>query len=290
MSLRAPLTHFLCVPLITPLSKSQLLSSLHQFTTSVTVPDDQGNTSIPDRAIRPLGTLHLTVGVMSLQSKERVEAAVTFLHTLDVQELLRRPVAAALNYMKASMEGSDADSTITDTALSTPQTEDPTSPLVVSLTGLYPMHSPSSTSILYTSPQDPTSRLQSLCEALRIAFTEAGFVVSETRPLLLHATIVNTLYVKDRSKRLRGGGHGKEGKVKRGFDARQILEKYEEHVWAEGVQLDRIAICEMGAKKIDGEEGTEEYVEIGSISLPRFDDDLALVAEAQLHSNDIVKV
>ena len=60
------------------------------------------------------------------------------------------------------------------------------------------------------------------------------------------------------------------------FDARPLLEAYESFVWAEDVVLDRIAICEMGAKKkkkervdgggsVVGEE--EEYTEVASVGL-----------------------
>ncbi|MCJ1476485.1 hypothetical protein MMC13_005151 [Lambiella insularis] len=263
---RAPLTHFLCLPLINATSKPQFQSSLQHFAASVTVPDDAGNDSISMKAIRPVGTLHLTLGVMSLQSKNRVEAAVAFLHSLDARELLKRPAAAVPHDEDSGTGVLNVDETVASAAKSTLQAEEPLSPLVVSLKGLHPMHSPSSTSILYTSPQDHSLRLQSLCEALRTAFTEAGFLVPETRPLLLHATIVNTLYAKERGKRPRGGGHGKEGKGKRGFDARRTLESYRDYIWAEGIRLEKIAICEMGARRVNNEEGFSHRGVSGAIS------------------------
>ena len=82
------------------------------------------------------------------------------------------------------------------------------------------------------------------------------------RPLLLHATVVNTIYVKGRDQQQavgnRGGkkgGHGHHGHHghRRGggnkrerltIDAREILERYEEYTWMEGVKVEKVAIFE----------------------------------------------
>lgn len=168
------------------------------------------------------------------------------------------------------------------------------------------MHPPQKTSILYTAPSDPTSRLQPLCEALRQRFQDAGFLIEDTRPLKLHATLVNTIYVKSRKKSRqrkeiksteprgetantetknqaqeeakpseeendRSQGHGPDAKAPLRIDARDILDKYKDFVWAENVVLGRIAICEMGAKRVLNERGEvvrEEYREVASMRLP----------------------
>lgn len=89
MSPRPQLTHFLCLPLITPASQPQLQASLSKFKDSVTttktreLPD-----GIPEKAVRPLGTLHLTLGVMSLSTPERVDSAIRLLKELDLSVLL----------------------------------------------------------------------------------------------------------------------------------------------------------------------------------------------------------
>jgi hypothetical protein len=44
--------------------------------------------SIPGKAIRPIGTLHLTIGVMSLLSQEKINDAVDFLKKLNLKDLL----------------------------------------------------------------------------------------------------------------------------------------------------------------------------------------------------------
>jgi activating signal cointegrator complex subunit 1 len=50
------------------------------------------------------------------------------------------------------------------------------------------------------------------------------------------------------------------------FDARDLIERYKDVVWAENVRIDRVQICKMGAKKIlngEGEVVAEEYEVVG---------------------------
>ncbi len=123
------------------------------------------------------------------------------------------------------------------------------------------MHTPSKTSILYASPTDD-DRLYPFCQRLKNIFTEGEFLVEENRPLKLHATIVNTVYVPG----VRGsGGHGKR-KAKLTIDAREILEDFEEFEWASNVRIEKVAICKMGAQK--NEEGEDEYVVEGEVEMP----------------------
>ena len=160
------------------------------------------------------------------------------------------------------------------------------------------MHDPQNTSILYIPPSDPTQRLYPFCLALQKIFMKEGILLPDDRDLKLHAMIVNTVYAKGRKKpalkeegRVEGGSsssgqsapeedrsqfHGPNSNVSLKFDSRPLLEAYKSFVWAEDVVLDRIAICEMGAKKkkkervdgggsVVGEE--EEYTEVASVGL-----------------------
>lgn len=55
------------------------------------------------------------------------------------------------------------------------------------------------------------------------------------------------------------------------FDARGLLACFEDFVWATDIQLDRIAIGKMGAKKIFDEQGKvvdEAYEEVATKALP----------------------
>ena len=121
--------------------------------------------------------------------------------------------------------------------------------------------------VLYAPPVDELGVLQGFCERVRRVFAEAELMVDEGRPLLLHATVVNTVYVRDnRGRGGRGGSRGRGGRGGRGggkrerlvFDATGILERYEDQVWMAGVPLDTMAICRMGAKKVVGVDGEED--------------------------------
>lgn len=283
---RPQLTHFLCVPLVNDTSEAQLQDSLRRFKedvcmssakidhsvagNNVTVLTDATNASDPpgnptfvmERAIRPVGVLHLTLGVMSLDATS-LALASSFLSEID----LHKPLYTS----KQTADTNNHDRGLSANA----------EPLIVSLKSLVSMHPPHKTSILYTAPHDPTDRLKTMCEALRSEFQTAGFLVQDTRPLKLHATLVNTIYVKGRGKRSKGKstaekddvrsqGHGPDAKAPLQIDARDILDRYSDFVWAENVVLDRVSICEMGAKKIldqDGNVVREEYTEIASLNL-----------------------
>lgn len=63
---------------------------------------------------------------------------------------------------------------------------------------------------------------------------------------------------------------GKRRKQAVQFDARDLLERYVDFEWARDVKVEKVAICEMGAKKMLDEKGEvvgEEYTEIASVPL-----------------------
>ena len=145
--------------------------------------------------------------------------------------------------------------------------------MAINLAGLASMHNPQNTSILYIDPSDPTRRLYPFCLALQTIFRDAGILLPDDRKLKLHATIVNTIYAKGRrnDNNNNSEGHGPNANAPLRIDARGLLEEHKDFVWAEDVVLDRIAICEMGAKKrLDGEGNVvgEEYTEVASVGLP----------------------
>lgn len=266
---KPPLTHFLCLPLISNTSLPQLEESISEFKRRIprareTTANQPTDTSplFPDSAIRPLGTLHLTLGVMSLRTPERVNEAIKFLQSLDVGSILQ-----------------EAESEIAFQGQQRSTSQD-LLPISVSLRSLEPLPKAKAATVLYTSPVDPTSRLYPFADRLRNAFVEAGFieqdVIKQTpkkqednnqavekssegneyrnkeimekrgaeseedgptkqkpkfRPLLLHATLVNTIYARREhtqnhsyhastaQKSRRHGGPSK-------FDARNIVAHY----------------------------------------------------------------
>ncbi|CAD0017987.1 unnamed protein product [Aureobasidium pullulans] len=243
------LTHFLCIPLVNSISKPQLEASVSKFKEDVCRPaldesvedkapaEENDDTSIaateslskdatasgdksgeeidemsaaalqgpliPEKAVRPIGSLHLTLGVMSLDEEKLVQAQ-DLLQSLDLNKLLHEASTPTTKL-------EDVTVTATEVAATDPaQRSLKTDPLTISLESLEPMQSPRKTSILYVKPQDPMNRLAPLSQALRTAFTEAGLLVPDTRPLKLHATIVNTIYVKGRKRKGRSKKEGEK--------------------------------------------------------------------------------
>ncbi len=77
----------------------------------------------------------------------------------------------------------------------------------------------------------------------------------ESRPLLLHATVFNTLYCAKKPEK------GKK------INAKALMEKWEQETWVEGMKVGRVAIWEMGAK-VDVEDGCRRYRELEGVDLP----------------------
>lgn len=233
---RPPLTHFLCIPLVTPASRPELSASLASFRRE-TASANERCFRIPDGAVRPLGTLHLTLGVMSLK-EERLGEAVGLLGGLRMGEILAEARREEAERTRAAArlvgEGPEGGAPVADEGMS------------ISLRGLHSMQKASQASVLYAPPVDARGTLRPFCEKLRAKFLEAGLMVDDDRPLLLHATIVNTVYV-------RGRGRGKGRRLT--LDAGSLLDRYADYVWLERFAVDRVAICRMGAKEVEGEEG-----------------------------------
>lgn len=297
---KPPLTHFLCLPLISAESRPLIKASLEHFKDDVTSsPTDQqaiasalngtetSETKLPvihPKAVRPVGALHLTLGVMSLD-QTRLDEAVDFLRALDIKDILEKASTASNS---ASASGAEATTQHSSKTVSSPV--DAPRPLKLDLKGLESMHPPQNTSILYTAPSDPTSRLYPFCLALQEAFKEKGFLVNDERKLKLHATLINTIYATGRSRpaksqiynqtsdvppRTQGinqsQGHGTNANAPLKIDARGLIEKYAGFSWAKDVVLERLAICEMGAKKVTDGNGNvvdERYTEVATVPLP----------------------
>jgi activating signal cointegrator complex subunit 1 len=65
-----PKTHFICLPLRSPAFRSKVA------TFNALLPD-----TISPTIIRPTGSLHFTLGVLSLVTSEEINSAVSFLHS-----------------------------------------------------------------------------------------------------------------------------------------------------------------------------------------------------------------
>ncbi|RYF47995.1 MAG: hypothetical protein EOO38_11055, partial [Cytophagaceae bacterium] len=179
---KPPLTHFLCLPLITDSSRPQLERGLSKLKT-----DLEATSLVPPKAIRPVGTLHLTLGVMSLDAS-KLEDANQYLQSLNLHNLFR-DISMQIIAEKAAEDGTISENL---NAAALPDADG----LTINLESLVPMQQASKTSILYASPKDETQRLMPFAAALKKAFTEKGFVLDDERDLRLHATVVNSIYAK----------------------------------------------------------------------------------------------
>jgi activating signal cointegrator complex subunit 1 len=243
---------------------------------------------------------------MSL-SPQQLEEAIQYLSNLDLHILLR-DITHRCVAEQAAEDGAIAENL---NAATMPDTDS----LTLNLSSLIPMQAPHKTSILYAEPKDASQRLSRFAQALRDVFVQQGFLVKDERPLRLHATLVNTIYAKEkrgkgRPKRQQqkqqpitntsiipdeetnthhdhdhddrlsttgsvdsnptappdpstseqqtpagNDGHSSQGSSLMRFDARSLIERYKGFVWAEGVRVDRVYVCKMGAKKIFNQEG-----------------------------------
>ncbi|EHK18716.1 uncharacterized protein TRIVIDRAFT_57587 [Trichoderma virens Gv29-8] len=215
-------THFLCIPL----AGVQLATALAAFRADVTSAMSFG---LPEDAVRPLGTLHLTLGVMALK-RDGVETADA------------NTSASVLGLSGGSNDGSR------------PSKADG---LSLTLQGLHSMQPAERAAVLYAPPLDPEGILYDFCKQLQKPFQDSGLMIDENRPLLLHATIINTIYVKNNTG---GGGRGKR-REKLTIDARDLLNRYDDYLWAEKMPITRVALCRMGAKPIPGTDNAAYEVE-----------------------------
>ncbi|GAM84610.1 hypothetical protein ANO11243_026060 [Dothideomycetidae sp. 11243] len=226
---------------------------------------------------------------MSL-SKEQLEQVTDELRSLDMKQLLGGAIISSQSKSThdSAPQRTEPDARHPATLLRpispppsrpNPTTTPPPPPLRISLTSLHPMHAPSKTSILYAAPTDPSDRLYPFCNALRTHFTSKHFLVPDERPLRLHATIVNTIYVKGRDREAFCGDaetreqqHHRRGR-RQGplkFDTTALVRRYAGFEWVRDVLVDRVAICEMGAKEVrdqNGEVVDSVYNEVVSVPI-----------------------
>jgi len=281
--------------------------------------------TVPEGAIRPLGTLHLTLGVMSLSTKERLGEALRFFQSLDLASLMREAERVASksrekSRVRSSTDNDSGDIESPEAASETPRALDP---LCVSLESLHCLPRANAATVLHASPVDPTGRLYPFCLMLRDKFLEAGFIQDDTkvkqkddnkgvqneqihiesevapessdpytaalvrnaktRPLLLHATVVNTIYIRGRPKPQPGASNpkkGKNGSKRLEFDARGIVARYRNYYVDEARTIPRVgtnATCsedtgvaenETSSGKIVSAESAPQYPFVWAKDIP----------------------
>ncbi|KAJ5216239.1 uncharacterized protein N7498_002646 [Penicillium cinerascens] len=326
---RPPLTHFLCLPLVNSTSLPQLESSIATFRAEcppvpvADLPDaskkqDASRAIIPEGAVRPLGTLHLTLGAMSLSTKERLEEALRFFQSLDLAGLMREAERVAMELREK--DKSRARSSATDkhpgdieSQESVPETARASNTLSVSLESLHCLPRAKAATVLHASPIDPTGRLYPFCLMLRDKFLEAGFLQGESkdkqkddmedaqdkqpppeseagpksldpytaaltrkpkpRPLLLHATVVNTIYARGRPKHRTDAISPKKEKNKSRrleLDARDLLARYRDYYADEARTIPRAGFNSTRSDSTQVAENEVTRGETGSAMSPQY--------------------
>ncbi|KAF1812518.1 hypothetical protein P152DRAFT_374107, partial [Eremomyces bilateralis CBS 781.70] len=270
---KEPFTHFLCVPLITESSRPQLVKSLNLFREQT---QRSWWTQIPSEAIRPVDTLHLTLGMMTLKDDEQISEAKNFLDGFPI------------GHLWSDLFGS-AERSASEAEANSPPNSGGDPPLVVSLRGLHAMQKPNATTVLYAAPYDPADRLYRYCQAIQKKMMEAGRIANENRPLKLHATVVNTIYARNGGRaggkvasqdRSTGGPMASKNEDEEPessaevdgkplvntqkdsgtpksrhnrpiqLDATGWIERYKDHVWVEDISLQKLSVYKMGATKV----------------------------------------
>ncbi|KAL2179855.1 uncharacterized protein P884DRAFT_267524 [Thermothelomyces heterothallicus CBS 202.75] len=316
-------THFLCIPLAaSPAARAQLAASLSAFRSDVCASPAAGGFDVPFDAVRPVGTVHLTLGVMSFptppppprgrtdavsgggssggdgdgsgpegeahRSEEGGPRSAGLQRAREVlagiglrsiwREVVRGRQGDAVRRLEGMAQGRAGTGVVKKEGHEREEERERREEEEggegerprITLRGLASMQPAKKAAVLYAPPVDQFGLLQAFCEKVRDVFKEAELMVDEGRPLLLHATVVNTTYVKG-NRGEGGGSRGNGGRGRRGgkkwerlvFDARGIIDRYEDQVWLENMPLDKVAICRMGATKImvDGEEDEAYEVE-----------------------------
>ncbi|KAL6243959.1 hypothetical protein RBB50_009394 [Rhinocladiella similis] len=165
--------------------------------------------------------------------------------------------------------------------------------LTVTLHGLGTFPRPSSSRVFFAHADEDTGRLLPFGNLVRRRFQDAG-LVTETRALVLHATVANLIYVK-RTPMEKGKGRGRGDGMT--VDARDVLRYFNDgkavedraaereqdqkeggslsvlstaapdsssrYIWARDILVDRIRICKMGAETSEIEGWGMEYKPVG---------------------------
>lgn len=276
------LTHFLCLPLVTSASRPQWQASLQKLESDIA-----SSPSLQDLrfgACRPLGTLHLTFGLLSLETEEKKQAASDLLlsfsfirNVVDRKVDSSRPASVtSSSIIQRSNLTRTKSSKVSAIEQQTLYPKPEVLPFFITLSGLHSTGPPSSTTVLYASPDDPLLRVHNLCASIRELFKSANLLVQEDRPLLLHATIINTIYNRPRDRcdtKGESAGHGSSRRSNRRpkrIDATQLIERYTEFEWAKGFHVEKVSICKMGAEKVleAGIVVDSEYLELCHLDLP----------------------
>ena len=251
-------THTLTIELARSSFFSQFGTSFQRFR------NDTLARNIPEKAFRPSDIFaSLLLGRLKLKSPQRREQFAKVFHSLDCSKLIG-PAPEGAQSSSIARENIDTARSLSHVA-----------PLRINISGLttdWP--DPSSTRKLWLGAVDPTGRLHSFSRSLIDIFTMAGFPIL-TPSLEPGMNIVNSYTVNWGNPNPfvvlpNGSRRYKPDFRVPAFDARDLLKKYENEIWAKDVRLERLGLQTVGAteRNPDGENVFKDPPEVDSVALP----------------------
>ena len=251
-------THSLTIELARSSFFSQFETSFQRFR------NDTLARNIPEKAFKPSDIFtSLLLGRLKLESLQRREQFAEVLHSLDYSKLIG-PAPESAQSSSIARENIDTARSLSHVA-----------PLRINISGLttdFP--DPSVTRKLWVGAVDPTGRLHPFLRSLIAVFTMAGFPI--LKPFVETRMIIVNLYVVIWDKPCpfvvlpNGRRYYKRDSPLPRFDARDLLKKYENEIWAKDVRLERLGLRGVGAteRNPDGKKVFKDAPEVDSVALP----------------------
>ena len=227
---RFGVTHFVRIPLSTSVPRPQLDKAVKRISS------DPVAASVPNEAFVPASQLHITIGELSLKSSERVSATIRYIHSLDLDTMLKEIIV--------EIERKNSDKTI-----------QPCLPgLRVDVRGLN-IHgsilSLDKRMNLWAPVTDTQGVVTPFRDAVRLGLARAGFLVANlgnrsagTRLLEPYTKILSTKWLstnEDNDNPMLVAA-GVKKKITLKFDATELYPKYREFTWAKDVHLEKLNI------------------------------------------------
>ncbi len=270
-------THVLCYPLCNSRSTLQLQNLVQRLR------DDERTAGCPQKAFRLPKSFRLPIANFKFESGYDLEVASALLHSLDINQLLRRAAAASTADAVHHAETSTKVSVVgEDHNYDSFRGEVP--PLYVSLIGLSaPRYQRAEIPVrlAYGVPIDSSNRLHFLSYQIRQHFKSAGiepFVflkeVNRDGVGFLRPQFISNSRARRYKKFVDQTGSETVKKVGSKYDARGLIAKYTDVVLADNIPLEKLSLQKNFRKAtFDGARNEvlldEYYEEAASIPLPQ---------------------
>lgn len=229
------LTHFLCIPLVTSKSRTQLNRARQRLLR------DSVTRKIPSEAFVWPDTQKLGLGVLSLQSDREVLRAKSLLESLDLDDMLDELRSGNERRQRVGTSHILDDSHIVQ-------------PISVSIKGFARLKSYSTR--LNAAIIDTEGILPSFFRTIQRHFLEAGLMkltptksLDQSHPLRMSVINTGRLFTTTPGEKQHLLKHMPKGKalhIALRPDIAELCTKYQDFAWASGIQLEKLSICKIG--------------------------------------------